>query len=130
MIDQGSLDKIDSWVREACDGGAKVLVGGKKKGRCYLPTLLSDVKKDMRVVCSEVFAPVAVVQSYGTFDQAMRMVNDSDFGLQAGVFTKDIALAFNAFEQADVGGVIINDFPHIPGGQHAVWRDQALWSGP
>ncbi len=111
MIDKASLDKIGEWVREACDDGAKILVGGKKKGRGYMPTLLSNVKRNMRVVCSEVFAPVATVQSYGTFDQAMRMINDSDFGLQAGVFTNDINLAFQAFEQADVGGVIINDFP-------------------
>ena len=111
MIDKASLTKIDEWVCEACDGGAKVLIGGKKKGRGYLPTLLSNVKRNMRVVCSEVFAPVATVQSYGAFDQAIRMVNDSEFGLQAGIFTKDIDRAFTAFEQADVGGVIINDFP-------------------
>lgn len=111
MIDSGALDKTAELVREAVLDGAKILIGGRRRGRCYEPTLLADVKKTMKIVCQEAFAPVAVVAPFSTFRQAVEMVNDSVYGLQAGVFTKDIGRAFEAFDKLDVGGVIVNDFP-------------------
>ena len=111
MIDRAALDKTHEWVKEAVAGGARVLTGGRRRGPCYLPTLLANVDRRMKVVCQEVFAPVATIQSYDTFGQALRMVNDSAYGLQMGVFTGDLAHAFEAFERCEVGGVIVNDFP-------------------
>ncbi len=111
MINSGALQQTDAWVRQAREGGARILTGGRKKGRCYMPTLIADVNKRMNVVCKEVFAPVATVQSYNNFKHAIDMVNDSDYGLQVGVFTSDLDNAFETFEKADVGGVIVNDFP-------------------
>lgn len=111
MIDRAALNKTREWVKEAVAGGARILAGGRRRGPCYLPTLIAGVNPRMKVVCQEVFAPVAVVQSYATFDQAIGMVNDSEYGLQAGVFTSDLAHAFEAFESCEVGGVIVNDFP-------------------
>ena len=122
MIDSGALKKTCEWVDEAVGAGARILLGGKKRGRAYEPTLITDVDRKMKVVCKEVFAPVATLQSYSTFAQAIRMVNDSVYGLQAGVFTRDMDRAFSAFENANVGGVIVNDFPDFPGRQHALWR--------
>lgn len=111
MINKGALKQTVKWVKEAVEDGAQVLTGGRAKGACYLPTLISDVNRKMKVVCEEAFAPVAVVQPFSNFAQAIKMVNDSAFGLQMGVFTRDLDNAFTAFEEADVGGVIVNDFP-------------------
>lgn len=111
MINEGALAQTREWVAQAVAGGARILAGGEAQGPCFQPTLLENVKRDMNVVCREVFAPVAVVQSYGDFDEALDMVNDSEYGLQVGVFTAGLKEAFRAFEKARVGGVIINDFP-------------------
>lgn len=111
MIDAPALEKTASWVKEAVRDGARILIGGKRRGRCYEPTLISNVTRKMKVVCEEAFAPVAVVEQFSTYRQAIEMVNGSAYGLQAGVFTKDIGKAFEAFDKLDVGGVMINDFP-------------------
>jgi glyceraldehyde-3-phosphate dehydrogenase (NADP+) len=111
MIDASALDKTAGWVKEAVRDGAKILTGGRRRDACYEPTLLADVKRTMKIVCEEAFAPVAVVTPFSTYRQAVDMVNDSVYGLQAGVFTKDIGRAFEAFEKLEVGGVMINDFP-------------------
>jgi glyceraldehyde-3-phosphate dehydrogenase (NADP+) len=111
MIDAVALDKTAAWMKEAVRDGAQILVGGKRRGRCYEPTLVANVTRTMKIVCEEAFAPVAVVTPFSTYRQALDMVNDSVYGLQAGVFTKDIGRAFEAFDKLDVGGVMINDFP-------------------
>jgi glyceraldehyde-3-phosphate dehydrogenase (NADP+) len=111
MIAESALDKTAGWVKEAVRDGAKILTGGRRRGGCYEPTLIANAKRTMKIVCEEAFAPVAVVTSFSTYRQAVEMVNDSVYGLQAGVFTKNIGRAFEAFEKLDVGGVIINDFP-------------------
>jgi len=111
MINEASLTQTREWVAQAVAGGARILTGGKAQGPCFQPTLMENVKREMNVVCREVFAPVAVVQSYRDFDEALDMVNDSEYGLQVGVFTSGLKEAFSAFEKAMVGGVIINDFP-------------------
>jgi acyl-CoA reductase-like NAD-dependent aldehyde dehydrogenase len=101
--------------------GARIETGGEVVGNCLSPTILTGVTREMQVVCSEVFAPVVSVIPYDTFDEALDMADDSVYGLQAGVYTKDISKAFKAVRRLDVGGVIINDVPtfrvdHMPYG--------------
>ena len=111
MIDQGKAEEAFQKVGEAVRQGAKVLAGGTLERTMFSPTVLSGTTPEMRVSCEEVFAPVITVTPYDDFDAAVRMVNDSEFGLQAGVFTRDIGRVTRAFEDLRVGGVIINDIP-------------------
>lgn len=115
VIASEHLKRIDSWVGEAMDGGAKVLVGGKildEQRNLYAPTLLTNTSKGQKVVDEEVFGPVAIIEEVKDFADGLKKVNDSRFGLQAGVFTNDIEHMKKAFKELEVGGVIIN---HIPG---------------
>lgn len=121
MIDSKEVDRIDEWVKEAASGGARVLVGGKREGTVYYPTVLSETQPEMKVIADEVFAPVASVISCDDFEESLRQANDSNFGLQVGVFTRDINRVFQAVKQLNFGGVIINDTPafradHMPYG--------------
>ena len=109
LIDGGALDRVDTWVNEALAAGAHALVGAKRDDPCYLPTVLTDVRSDMKVSCKEIFGPVVTVQSYATFDEAIAMANDSTYGLQAGVFTNDVEKVFRAHRELQVGGVIHHD---------------------
>lgn len=109
VIDRGNVERIDAWVREAVADGATVLTGGTADGAFYRPTLLSHVRPDMKVCSEEIFGPVVTISPYSTFEEALRIVSDSRFGLQAGVFTRDIDRAFEAHRSLDVGGVIVND---------------------
>ncbi|MFH1941138.1 MAG: aldehyde dehydrogenase family protein [bacterium] len=121
MIDEASAIQTEAWVNEAVAQGAEILTGGQRDGTIYDPTVLINVPRDAKVSCQEVFAPVVVIGKYKKFEEAIDKVNDSVFGLQAGVFTKDIEKAFKAFNEIDVGGVIVNDIPtyrvdHMPYG--------------
>jgi len=121
MIDTKEIDRIDSWVKEAETGGAKILTGGRRVGSIYYPTVLTNVDAQMKVIAEEVFAPVASVISCDDFEESLRQANDSKFGLQVGVFTKDIDRVFKAVRRLNFGGVIINDTPsfradHMPYG--------------
>ncbi len=109
MIDRAAADRGMAWIQEALDGGAEALLTGKQEGNLVWPWVLGKVKRDMKIVCEEAFAPVATFQTYQTFDEAIAMVNDSQFGLQAGVFTNNVNLAFQAGRQIHTGGVIVND---------------------
>ena len=111
MIDSGSLERIAGWVESARQSGAKILCGGNVKGRCLEATVIEKPARDLDVCAKEAFAPIVTLHSYKTFEDALKFVNDSDFGLQAGVFTHDIGRAMQAFEQLDVGGVLINNVP-------------------
>ena len=111
MIDESALLRTQAWVDEAAKGGASVLCGGRRDGRYFPPTVIANVKPDMKVHCAEVFAPVVNLYKYRDFSAALAAVNDSPFGLQAGVFARDIGRIFQAFETLEVGGVIINDVP-------------------
>ncbi|MBV8882082.1 MAG: aldehyde dehydrogenase family protein [Planctomycetaceae bacterium] len=111
MIDEKALAKTQAWVDEAARGGASVLCGGRRDGRYFPPTVLSNVKPEMKVHCSEVFAPVVNLYRYRDFPEALAAVNDSPYGLQAGVFARDVGRIFQAFESLEVGGVIVNDVP-------------------
>lgn len=121
MIDEGAGKRTEEWIEEAVKGGARVLIGGKRKDPFFEPTILTDTKPHMKVSCMEVFAPIVIVEPYSDFEQAIRLINDSQYGLQAGVFTKDIGRILYAYNNIEVGGVIINDIPtyrldHMPYG--------------
>ncbi len=109
VIQRQEVDRIGEWVQEAVSQGAEILTGGTGEGPFFQPTLLSDVKPEMKVCREEVFGPVVTISPYETFEDALDLVNDSKFGLQAGVFTNDINRAFEAHRTIEVGGVIIND---------------------
>jgi acyl-CoA reductase-like NAD-dependent aldehyde dehydrogenase len=111
LINEGSARRVEEWVDEAVSAGAKLLTGGRRDGTSYLPTVLADVPPDARVVADEVFGPVLVVSRVDGVDEGLRAVNDSRFGLQAGVFTHDVQVAFRAHRELEVGGVVIGDVP-------------------
>ena len=109
VIQKSEVGRIDSWVKEAVSQGATVLTGGRAEEPFFYPTLIGDVQPDMKVCREEIFGPVVTISPYQTFDDAIATVNDSRFGLQAGVFTNDINRAFQAHRDIEVGGVIVND---------------------
>jgi glyceraldehyde-3-phosphate dehydrogenase (NADP+) len=114
IIDSTHLKRISSWVDEAVEAGAHVLAGGKvisEANNLYAPTLITNTEPDMKVVAEEVFGPVAIIEKVKDFDAAIAAVNDSKFGLQAGVFTNSLSNMKKAFDQLEVGGVIINNVP-------------------
>jgi len=109
MIDEAAAERAESWVRDAVRRGATLAVGGTRRGAVLEPTVLLDTASDMPVNCEEVFAPVVTVRPYDDFDAAVATINDSPYGLQAGVFTRDVKTAWRAFEALEVGGVALND---------------------
>jgi len=111
MISEQAAIRVEQWVEEAVAAGAKVLIGGTREGSAYAPTVMVDAPSDAKVVCEEVFGPVLVVQQVDDTEAAFAAVNDSAFGLQAGVFTHDVQAAFRAHSELEVGGVIIGDAP-------------------
>lgn len=111
MINEAAAARVESWIDEAVAGGATVLTGGTRSGTEVAPTLLADVPADAKCATEEVFGPVMTITTFDTPDEAFAMVNDSRFGLQAGVFTHDIGIAFRAHATLDVGGVIVGDVP-------------------
>ncbi|RLD67706.1 MAG: aldehyde dehydrogenase [Bacteroidetes bacterium] len=121
MIDEGNAIRVESWVNEAIEDGAKVLCGGNRRGTYYEPTVLSDTKPKMKVCALEVFGPVVSLEPFTDFKEVIDEVNKSEFGLQAGVFTNRIDEMDYAFNNLEVGGVMINDSPifrvdHMPYG--------------
>lgn len=121
MIAEAEAKRIEAWVGEALAGGAKVLEGGKRNGATYFPTVLSEVTPEMKVVAEEAFAPVASVIACADFEESLRRADQSQFGLQAAVFTRDIDRVFRAIKRLNFGGVIVNDSPafradHMPYG--------------
>ena len=111
MIDLESAERIESWVNEAAAEGAKIQTGGKRVKNYYPPTILTNVNPNLPVACREAFGPILIVNTYTNFNNAIKAVNNTDFGLQAGVFTNNMNKALGAFNQLDVGGVVINDIP-------------------
>jgi glyceraldehyde-3-phosphate dehydrogenase (NADP+) len=109
MIDGTNADRIEEWIKEARDSGAKVHRFGRRKGNIVPPTVLTSVDPKLRIYDCEAFAPVAIVDSYKSFNEAIAKVNDSRYGLQAGIFTNDIGKLMKAFRELEVGGIIHND---------------------
>jgi acyl-CoA reductase-like NAD-dependent aldehyde dehydrogenase len=113
LISPGDRDRVKRWVEEAVEGGAELLTGGElvDEGRCLAPTLLASPPHEAKVWCEEIFGPVATIDRYSDFDEALRMANDSKFGLQAGVFTRDVGRGLQAARTLEFGGVLINEVP-------------------
>ena len=121
VIRESDAIRTISWIEEAVRAGARLLCGGGRKNLVVEPTVLTGTKPDMKVNCQEVFGPVVTVEPYKTFDDALRQVNHSSFGLQAGLFTRDAKLLFQAYEELEVGGLVAGDVPsfridHMPYG--------------
>jgi len=121
LIDPVATQRVEGWIEEAVSQGARVLLGGKRLGTVLEATVLTNVKPEMKVSCREVFGPVVTVSSYRQFSDAIAALNQSDYGLQAGVFTQDINKVFHAFRHLEVGAVLANEIPtfradHMPYG--------------
>ena len=111
MIDEDAAKRVEAWIRAATKAGASMLAGGKRSGNMLPATLLQGVPHGADLWRKEAFGPVACIEPFDDFDQALATVNESDFGLQAGVFTADLSHAMRAWDQLDVGGVIVGDVP-------------------
>ena len=121
MISIAAAERAQHLVNEAVKGGARLLYGGTHTGSLFFPTILTDTQPSMGVECEEVFAPIITVIRYEDFDEALALASKSAYGLQLGVFTRDISRILRAFEDSEVGGVVINDIPtfrvdHMPYG--------------
>ena len=109
LIDSGAAERVEEWVKEAVERGAKVLAGGERNGNLWQPTVLAQIEEEMRVSCQEVFAPLVGLYRYTDVNQAISAVSASEFGLQAGLFTKNWDVIQDAFNGIEVGGLMIND---------------------
>lgn len=121
LINEDAARRVVDWIDEAVDGGAKVLCGGKRHGATVTPAVLTHTKQEMRVNCREIFGPVVTVEKFHDFSEALANVNRSDFGLQAGLFTRDFTRITKAFEMLEVGGLMVGEVPswridHMPYG--------------
>jgi len=121
MISEKEATRLHGWIESAVEGGATLLCGGKREGAMLEATLLENVSPGEDVVCQEAFGPVAVLSRFDDFDAALDTINDSVFGLQAGLFTRDLYKAQKAWNRLEVGGVVIGDVPswrvdHMPYG--------------
>ncbi|MEU8764501.1 aldehyde dehydrogenase family protein [Streptomyces sp. NPDC048659] len=111
LVDENAAKRVEAWVDEAVAAGAKLLAGGKREGATYAPTVLTELPADVTLARAEVFGPVLTIAKVDGEAEAFAAVNDSDFGLQAGVFTHDLQAAFRAHRALEVGGVIVGDVP-------------------
>ncbi|MED4298991.1 aldehyde dehydrogenase family protein [Geobacillus stearothermophilus] len=121
LITPNDVDRALSWIEEAKQGGANVVLGGERDGNILLPTVIVDAEPTMKVSCQEVFAPIVLINRVRSIDEAIELVNDSRYGLQAGIYTDNVHTAWKAAKQLHVGGVLINDIPtfrvdHMPYG--------------
>ncbi len=121
LIRETDAQRAADWIHEATRGGARVLCGGNRKGSILEPTVLTGTKPEMKVNCQEIFGPVVTVEPYAEFDDALRQINSSAYGLQAGLFTRDAKRMFQAFDELEVGGLLAGDVPtfridHMPYG--------------
>ncbi|WP_335871696.1 aldehyde dehydrogenase family protein [Bacillus sp. 2205SS5-2] len=121
MISKDELERAQEWIEEALRAGGKLLCGGELEQGMLQPTAMLHVPEDVKIFCEEAFAPVVMINPFNDFEDAIREVNHSQYGLQAGVFTQNVQKAFYAAEELEVGGVMINDIPtfrvdHMPYG--------------
>jgi acyl-CoA reductase-like NAD-dependent aldehyde dehydrogenase len=122
LIDEQAAKRVEDWVNQAVAGGAQAVTGGKRHGAAFEPTVMTDVKPNMKVVCEEVFGPVLNIIPVDTLDQAIDTINSSPYGLQSGIFTKSNEVTFKAIRRMRVGGIIINGT--------STWRtDQLAYGG-
>jgi acyl-CoA reductase-like NAD-dependent aldehyde dehydrogenase len=111
LIRESDAIRVTNWVEEAVRSGARLLCGGGRQGSVVDPTVLTGTKPEMKVNCQEIFGPVVTVEPYKTFDEALRRINNSNYGLQAGLFTRDVKLLFQAYDELEVGALIAGDIP-------------------
>ncbi len=111
MISVGEAERLDKWIQSAVAAGGTILCGGTREGAMLQATLMENVPKDQPLCAEEAFGPVAILSSFNSFDEALVEVNDSEFGLQAGIFTRDLYKMQKAWDELDVGGIIIGDVP-------------------
>jgi acyl-CoA reductase-like NAD-dependent aldehyde dehydrogenase len=113
LISPGDRDRVKEWIDEAAASGGEILTGGDltDEDRCLEPTVIREPPRDARVWCDEIFGPVATLHSFSTFDEGIELANDARFGLQAGIFTRDIGLGLEAANRLEYGGVLINEVP-------------------
>jgi acyl-CoA reductase-like NAD-dependent aldehyde dehydrogenase len=113
LITPDDRDRVKSWVDEAVSAGGELLTGGElvDEDRCLAPTVIKNDPRDAHTWRDEIFGPVATIHTFKTFDEAIEMANDSRYGLQAGVFTRDVGNAIKAGETLEFGGVLINEVP-------------------
>lgn len=121
VISDKAAERMIDWINQAKEQGASVLIGGTRDGRMVMPTLLENVHDSMLVMKEEAFAPLMCLVPFENFEEALQAVNNSTYGLQAGVYTNELSKTMRAIEVLDVGGVIINDAPvfrvdHMPYG--------------
>jgi len=111
MIDKAALEKAESFCNDAAQKGGKILVGGNRQGNIFAPTIICDVPEDAQVIQEEAFAPIVAINRFKNIEDAIHRVNDTKYGLQAGVFTRDISRALECAREIDAGGVLINEIP-------------------
>jgi acyl-CoA reductase-like NAD-dependent aldehyde dehydrogenase len=136
MIAESEAAGLEEKIQSATRAGARLLCGGKRQGSVLEATLLENAPKDHPAVCEEAFGPLAVLSSFSDFDTALDEVNESEFGLQAGIFTRDIHKAYRAWDVLQVGGVVIGDVPsfrvdHMPYGgvkDSGLGREGVRWA--
>ena len=121
MISDKEAERVHEWILQARVAGGRILCGGGREGRMVEPTVLEDVPADQPIVRKEAFGPVVVLSTFEDFEEALREVNDSVYGLQAGVFTGSLSRAMTAWDRLEVGGVVVGDIPsfrvdHMPYG--------------
>jgi acyl-CoA reductase-like NAD-dependent aldehyde dehydrogenase len=121
MIVESEAIRAKEWIDEAAGTGAEILTGGDRDGTVLQPTILTNTKPEMKVNCQEIFAPVVTIVRYSDFEDAVRQADDSDYGLQAGIFTQDVNRIRHAYKNIRVGGLMVNEVPtwridHMPYG--------------
>jgi acyl-CoA reductase-like NAD-dependent aldehyde dehydrogenase len=109
MISDSAAERAESWVQEAVAQGARLLRGGRREGRLMWPCLLADTQPEMKVECEEAFAPLLCLSTYRSFEEGLSRLAETQYGLQAGIYTRDLGKAFRAVERIDAGGVMVND---------------------
>lgn len=113
LINDESVTRAQNWIQSAMSEGAKLITGGFSNETCFYPTIMGDVKEDMKIICEEVFAPIVSLIKVDNYDQAISKMNNSPFGLQFSIFTNDLSLVNRFINDADAGGVVINDIPTL-----------------
>ena len=121
MISEGEAERLHGWIKDALDRGATLLCGGERDGNMLQASLLEKVPADCELSAEEAFGPVAILEPFDDYDAVLKKVNDSSYGLQAGIFTRDLYKAQKAWDELEVGGVVIGDVPswrvdHMPYG--------------
>jgi acyl-CoA reductase-like NAD-dependent aldehyde dehydrogenase len=108
MIKEKEAIRVEEWVREAVAGGARVITGGQRQGAIYAPTVVADVRPEMRISCDELFGPAVAVTRFESLDEAIRLANDSIYGLAAAIFTENLEWAMRFVREVEAGNLMVN----------------------